>query len=110
MNWLELEHRLNLHCRKGGKTSRRRQADRVRQFVEFCRAKGVKAPDQVGKRHVYEWYESLPGASTTTLRDRYYAVRLFWSLIGRAGDPPRPPVERSGTLLDRLWSMLKPRS
>jgi len=90
MDWLELEHRLRLYCTKGGKTSRRRQADRVRQFVDFCRSQGVKAPDQVGKRHVYEWYESLPSAAPTTLRDRYYAVRLFWALLGRSGDPPKP--------------------
>jgi len=90
MDWSELEHRLHLHCRKGGKTSRRRQADRVRQFMEFVRAQGVKAPDQVGKRHVHEWYESLPSAAPATLRDRYYAVRLFWSLLCRSSDPPRP--------------------
>jgi len=90
MDWLELEHRLRLYCTKGGKTSRRRQADRVRQFVDFCRSQGVKAPDQAGKRHVYEWYESLPSAAPTTLRDRYYAVRLFWALLGRSGDPPKP--------------------
>jgi hypothetical protein len=90
MDWREMEHRLRLHCRKGGKTSRRRQADRVRQFLDFCRARGVSGPDQVGRRHVYEWYESLPGASESTLRDRYYAVRLFWEILGRAGDPPRP--------------------
>jgi hypothetical protein len=50
----------------------------------------VIAPGQVGKHHVYEWYESLPGAAESTLRDRYYAVRLLWSLLGRASAPPRP--------------------
>jgi hypothetical protein len=90
MDWSELEHRLRFHCRKGGKTSRRRQAGRVRQFLVFCRAQGVQAPDQVGKRHVYQWYETLPSAAPTTLRDRYYAVRLIWEILGRAGDPPRP--------------------
>jgi hypothetical protein len=90
MGWGELEHRLRLHCRKGGKTSRRRQADRLRQFLDFCRSTGVKAPDQVGRRHVYEWYESLPSAAPATLRDRYYAVRLLWEILGRAGDPPKP--------------------
>jgi hypothetical protein len=62
----------------------------VRQFLDFCRSQGVLGPDQVGRQHVWLWYKSLPGASSTTLRDRYYAIRLFWSLLGRAGDPPRP--------------------
>jgi len=90
MDWGEMEHRLRLHAAKGGKTSRRRQADRVRQFFEFSKARGVRAPDQIGRRHVWEWYEEMPSAAESTLRDRYYAVRLFWSLLGRSGDPPRP--------------------
>jgi hypothetical protein len=61
----------------------------VRQFLDFCRSQGVQAPDQIGRRHVHEWYESLPGAPSTQ-RDRYYAVRLFWEILGRDGDPPRP--------------------
>jgi hypothetical protein len=92
MDWLELEHRLRLHATKGGKTSRRRQADRVRQFADFCRAQGVRGPDQVGRRHVWLWYKSLPGAAESTLRDRFYAIRLFWEILGRAGDPPEPRV------------------
>jgi hypothetical protein len=91
MDWNELEHRLHLHCRKGGKSSRRRQVARVRQFLDFCCSQGgVKAPDQIGRRHVHEWFESLPVSASSTMRDRYYAVRLLWSLLGRASDPPKP--------------------
>jgi hypothetical protein len=50
----------------------------------------VTMPEQIGKRHVHEWYESLPGAASSTLRDRYYAACLFWRILGRDGDPPRP--------------------
>lgn len=90
MDWLDLEHRLRLHAAKGGKTSRRRQADRVRQLVEWCRAQGARSPDQIGRRHVWDWYEGVQAPSS--LRDRYYAVVLLWRLLGRAGQPPKPKL------------------
>ncbi len=86
MKWHELEYLLVSHCRKGGKVSRRRQADRVRQFLSFSRQRGVRGPDQIGTRHAYEWYAEA-GLADTTLRDRYYAVGLVWQFLGR-GKPP----------------------
>lgn len=88
MDWREIEHRLRLHSSKGGKTSRRRQADRVRQLIEHARSRGARDPSQVSRKHVYEWYEGVTAAAT--LRDRYYAARLLWQLLGRGSDPPRP--------------------
>lgn len=84
----ELEYQLITHARKGGKTSRRRQVARIRQFLAYCKALGVRAPDQIGKNHVWKWYEE-GNVSATTLRDRFYAVSLLWTIIGR-GEPPRP--------------------
>lgn len=88
MDWLELEHRLRLHERKGGKVSRSRQADRVRQLIAFARAHGARDPSQISRRHVYEWYEQVTASST--LRDRFYAARLLWQLLGRGDGVPRP--------------------
>ena len=88
MDWRELEHRLRLHEAKGGKTSRRRQADRVRQLIAFSRARGARDPSQISRRHVWEWYEQVKAA--TTLRDRFYAARLLWHLLGRGDGVPRP--------------------
>jgi hypothetical protein len=93
MDWGDLEHRLRLYCAKGGKTSRRRQADRVRQLLAFARQQGIRRPDQIGRRHILEWYESLPSAAPSTLRDRYYAAALLWQLLERAGDPPKPKIQ-----------------
>lgn len=84
----DLRAALRQHARKGGKTSRRRQVDRLHQFFRFCSGKGVRAPEQIGKRHVYEWYEES-NLSTSTLRDRFYAVSLLWEWMGR-GQPPKP--------------------
>lgn len=88
MDASDLEFQLTMHARRGGKISRRRQVARVRQFLAFCRGLGVRHPDQIGKRHIYEWFEECK-LSQTTLRDRYYAVCLLWELLGR-GSPPSP--------------------
>lgn len=88
MKWDELEYRLKTHARKGGKTSRRRQVDRVRQFLKFCRDRfQVRGPDQIGKIHIFKWYEELELAESTR-RDRHYAVALLWDVLGR-GVPPK---------------------
>jgi hypothetical protein len=79
---------LRQHACKGGKTSRRRQVDRIQQFLKFCATNGVRAPEQIGKRHVHEWFEESH-LSESTLRDRFYAVSLLWEWMGR-GQPPKP--------------------
>jgi len=71
----DLLHALNLHARKGGKTSRRRQVARVQQMLMDI----GKEPQQVSRRDVYAWIEAVEGA--TTRRDRYYAAKLFWQLV-----------------------------
>ncbi len=86
MKWQELDYQLITHARKGGKASRRRQTKRVKQFLQFCRSRGVRGPDQIGTAHVFEWYKEFDFASST-LRDRYYAICLLWELLGR-GLPP----------------------
>lgn len=85
---LNLEVHLNTYARRGGKTSRRRQVARVRQFIKFCRNQGIREPGQIGKRQVWSWYQEADLAPTT-LRDRYYAVCLLWEWLGR-GEPPKP--------------------
>ena len=86
----DLEYQLKTHARKGGKTSRRRQVARIRQFIKFCRGLGIREPGQIGKKQVWLWYAE-GNLSATTLRDRFYAVCFFWELLGR-GEPPRPPI------------------
>ena len=89
-NNIDLEYKLKSHARKGGKTSRRRQVARVRQFIKFCRDIGIREPDQIGKKHVWLWYQKDDPAPTT-LRDRFYAACLLWGFLGR-GIPPRPKI------------------
>jgi hypothetical protein len=79
-------HRLHQYARKGGKTSRRRTVDRIERFVAACGCR----PEQIGRRHVYEFWESRAWAPSTA-RDYWYAIRLLWAMLERAGEPPRPP-------------------
>jgi hypothetical protein len=87
---INIEYELNAYARKGGKTSRRRQVARVRQFIKFCRDLGIREPGQIGKKHVWAWYDEQ-NLSPSTLRDRFYAVSLLWDLLGR-GTPPKPTI------------------
>lgn len=84
----DLEFQLNTYARHGGKTSRRRQVTRVRQFIKFCRGLGIRDAGQIGNKHVWLWYQD-GNPAPTTLRDRFYAVCLLWTLLKR-GEPPRP--------------------
>jgi len=82
----ELFYRLHQHARKGGKVSRRRQVKRVEAFLRWC----GRAPDQIGRRQVHEFYRAHDFAPTTA-RDYHSALKLLWRTMGRAGEPPRPP-------------------
>lgn len=79
----ELRHQLNLYAARGGKTSRRRTVERIEQFVIWCGCR----PQQIGKRHVHQFFEAHRFA-VSTARDHWYAIRVLWRLLGR-GEPPR---------------------
>lgn len=83
----ELRHKMNQHAAKGGKTSRRRQVKRAEQFVKWCNCN----PYQIGRGHVWRYFEAQNFAPSTA-RDHWYAVRLLWRhALERPSDPPRPP-------------------
>lgn len=82
----DLFYKLHQYARKGGKTARRRQFRRVERFLDWC----GRAPDQIGRRQVHEFYRAHDFAPTTS-RDYDSAIRLLWRTMGRAGEPPRPP-------------------
>jgi len=85
----ELHHQLNLHARKGGKKSRRRQVARVKQMLEEI----GKPPQQIGRGDAYSWIETAE--AETTRRDRYYAAVLFWELVYQKA-LPRPLCLQNG--------------
>ena len=82
----ELFYKLHQHARRGGKVARKRQLQRVERFVKWC----GRAPEQIGRRQIHEFYRAHDFAPTTA-RDYDSAIRLLWVVMGRAGEPPRPP-------------------
>ena len=83
----ELRHKLHLYARKGGKKSRRRQVERIELFVEWCH----RPAEQIGRRQAHEFFQAHNFAPTTA-RDYYYAICKLWTLLGRGGKPPSPPI------------------
>jgi hypothetical protein len=89
----ELEYRLICYAKKGGKTSRKKQCNRIRQFIRFCASDNsttpVRGPDQIGNKQVWLWYYKKE-LQKSTERDRYYAVCFLWEMLGRKNAPPIP--------------------
>jgi hypothetical protein len=88
-----LKHKLHGYRAKGSKESRARTVKRVYQFLEYCRTRGGKTPDQIGRKLVYQWLSE--DIAQTTRRDRFYALRLFWRLMDRGEIPDH--IRKVGT-------------
>lgn len=87
-----VRERAHVYVRHGGKTARRAMVKRLIAALEDIAAneKGVQFPTQVGRAHIHRYYTRHQHLSGVTLRDHFYAFRLLWELLGRAGEPPRP--------------------
>lgn len=83
----ELNHKMHLYKSKGGKTSRKRNVERMKEFIGWCNC----PPHQTGKKHVHQFFDEKK-FSTSTARDYWYAIRILWRLIDRVGEPPKPPI------------------
>lgn len=81
----ELNHKLHIYKSKGGKTSRKRNAERIKEFIYWCNC----PPEQTGKKHVHQFFSEKKFAASTA-RDYWYAIRTLWALMDRAGEPPKP--------------------
>lgn len=81
-----IHHALRQYAAKGNKAARRRQLKRVERFVAWCGCD----PRQTGRGHVHRYF-SAKGFAPTTARDHWYAIRLLWRVMGRSGNPPKPP-------------------
>ena len=76
--------------RRGGKSHRRKQYNRMLEFAVFCesRSPGVSLA-QVGGRHVIAYYKTLYHLSQSTREAHYYAIAALFRLAGKS-PPPRP--------------------
>jgi hypothetical protein len=85
----ELNHKMHLYKSKGGKVSRKRNIERMKEFIAWCSC----SPHQTGKRHVYKFFDEKKFAPSTE-RDYWYAIKTLWELMGRDGMPPKPSKQR----------------
>ena len=87
--------RVDVYLRHGGKTSRRATVSRLIAVLEDIRQheQGVRLPPQVGRAHLHRYWARQRHLSERTRQDHWYAVRLLWELLDRAGQPPRPPLQ-----------------
>lgn len=87
--------RVDVYLRHGGKTSRRATVQRLCTILNDIRQheQGVRLPPQVGRAHLHRYWARHSHLSERTRQDHWYAVRLLWELLDRAGLPPRPPLQ-----------------
>jgi len=81
----ELNHKIHLYKSRGGKTSRKRAAGRMLEFVDWCNCDA----HQTGKKNVHKFFDEKKFAPSTA-RDYWYAIKTLWQLMDRAGEPPKP--------------------
>ncbi|MDF5816245.1 hypothetical protein P4M26_15805 [Pseudomonas aeruginosa] len=75
----ELNHKIHLYKSRGGKASRRRSAQRMLEFVNWCNCEA----HQTGKKHVHKFFEEktlhhLPRVITGTQLKRFGSL---WGVL-----------------------------
>ena len=86
----EIKNLTRDYVRKGGKTNRRQQYNRMLEFGLFCRD-NLQTPNlaAVGKRHVVRYYKSIDNLSESTRINHYYALKTLFSLANKP-EPVKP--------------------
>lgn len=81
-----------LWVRKGGKTGRGEQLERMLLFAEFAESQGVRERGQLGRKTVIKFWRHLrdSGRSYATQMSYWYAIRHLWALLELPGEVPRP--------------------
>lgn len=84
----KLDKLLNLYARKGGKANRKEQIGRVRHVMKVS---GVLVPEQLGNRHIIEFWKSCRAKETSQRTQYYYwlALCVLYDALNRK-EPPKP--------------------
>lgn len=95
----EIKNLTRDYVRKGGKTNRRQQYNRMLEFGLFCRD-NLQTPNlaAVGKRHVVRYYKSIESFSDATRISHYYALKTLFSLASKT--VPVKPSPSSNNVID----------
>lgn len=96
------------YVRKGGKTNRKQQAQRMIAFARHCESLGAVEMGQVGSNHVLSYYRATAMLSAATRYNHYRALVLLWGLAGKVGLPPEPAAPGSTMATRQKRSTAKP--
>lgn len=79
------------YVRHGGKRNRRQQMKRLAAFLTWIQSRErVTGLDQVGKRHVIQFWKAHRELARRTRYGYWLAIRELWGWLERPGEPPRP--------------------
>ena len=79
------------YVRHGAKANRKQQLGRVVAVVEWIAARErLTGLDQIGKRHVVDFWKNHRHLADSTAYAYWLALRELWGWLGRDGEPPRP--------------------
>ncbi len=79
------------YLRHGGKQNRKKRVDRLCNACMWVSDRfRINDIRQMGRRQVWEFYANNSTLSDKTLLEYFYAFKLLWCLLQRAGEPPRP--------------------
>ncbi|WIM05688.1 MAG: hypothetical protein OHM77_00010 [Candidatus Nitricoxidivorans perseverans] len=87
----QVRRRAHVYVAHGGKTNRRQQVDRLVIMVDWMQAQfGLTGLAQIGKRQVIAYWKAHRDLAPTTAYAYWLALKVLWSWLGRAEDPPVP--------------------
>ena len=79
------------YVRHGAKANRRQQVGRAVAVVEWIAARErLTGLDQIGKRHVVDFWKAHRHLADSTAYAYWLALRELWGWLGRDSEPPKP--------------------
>lgn len=91
---------------KGGKRNRNQQRKRMLAFAKFAQSKGIKAPGQLGRKQVIQYWRVNSDLSDATLYSHWLAMCELWRLLGKPENPPKPWYKKDEELVS-LYDLMK---
>jgi len=80
----------NDYVNHGGKRNRRKQAKRMLALAAFSETLGCPSIDELGKRHIIQFYKANRHLSDVVLYHYFLAFRKLYELAGKPKPPPTP--------------------
>jgi len=82
------------YVRHGSKANRRQQVGRLVVMVEWITTRDrLTGLDQIGKRHVIDFWKAHRHLADRTAYAYWLALRELWVWLDRQGKPPKPRLQ-----------------